>query len=90
MSELPIEAKICEINDGAYYPVRLIAVPHVGELIHLWSHLNSASGHEPKKNYEVVQVVHHLTDVSEEVARSKGGSHSVCVYVKPASGKFFV
>jgi hypothetical protein len=88
MSELPIEATIHEI-DGAYYNVRLHAIPRVGELIDFWSFLNQATGHEPAKHYEVIQVVHKVYDVSEKTPRSKGGHQSVNVFVKPASSKFF-
>lgn len=100
MSELPIEANICEIPEkgengqdsgevGAYYQVRLYAVPRVGELIGLFSFLDQASGDLAEKQYEVVQVVHKVHDVSEKVPQSKGGSHFVSVFVKPASSKFF-
>lgn len=48
MSNLPIEANICEI-DGAYYPVRLHAIPRVGELIDLFSFIEQAAQEPPVK-----------------------------------------
>jgi hypothetical protein len=89
MSELPIEANICEIN-GPYYPVRLYAVPRVGELIDLFSFIDQADKHpQPRKFYQVVQVVHEVRDVSEKIPQSKGGCHFVTVFVKLSRSKFF-
>jgi len=89
MNDLPIEAHICEINDGPYYPVKLHSVPRVGELIDLWSFLNQTAGHEPAKWYEVVQVVHKIFDVTDKVPRSETGSQFVSLFVKPTASKYF-
>jgi hypothetical protein len=88
MSRPTIEANICEI-DGAYYQVKLHAIPRVGELIKLFSFVDQADKRPPTKHYEVVQVVHEIHDVSEKVPLSKDGRHFVSVFVKPASSKFF-
>lgn len=89
MSELPIEANICETDNGAYYPVKLHAIPRVGELIDLFSLIDQAASHPPAKHYEVVQVVHKMCDVSDKVPSSKDGHHFVRVFVKPSQSKFF-
>lgn len=88
MSKPTIEANICEV-DGAYYQVKLHAIPRVGELIELFSFLDQRTKHPPVKHYKVVQVVHAIHDVSEKVPLSKDGRHFVSVFVKPASSKFF-
>jgi hypothetical protein len=88
MSKPPIEVNICEI-DGAYYPVRLYAVPRVGELIDLYSLIDQSTNHPPVKHYEVVQVVHKMYDVSEKISHAKDGHHFVSVYVKPSDSEFF-
>jgi len=84
MSQLQIEANICEV-DGNYFQVRLYNVPRVGELINLFSYVNQANGLPPTKHYEVVQVVHELRDVSDNIPQSKDGRHFISVFVKPAS-----
>lgn len=81
--ELPINANICEI-DGPYYPVRLEWLPRKGDLIDLYSFLDTE-----KKKYEVVQVVHKLYDISKEIAQSHKGHHFVDVHVRPSTSAFF-
>jgi len=88
MSKPTIEANICEF-DGAYYQVRLHAVPRVGELISLFSFADQATKHPPTKHYEVVQVVHEIHDVSAKVPLSEDGHHFVSIFVKPSDSKFF-
>jgi hypothetical protein len=88
MSELQIEGNICEIG-GAFYPVKLHAVPRIGELIDFFSFIDQANGHPPAKHYEVVQVVHAVRDVSEKISQSKDGCHFVSVFVKPTQSQFF-
>jgi hypothetical protein len=88
--KLPIEANISEIG-GPYYQVKLAAVPRVGELIELYSFLDAKakSPDGPMKRYRVVEVLHHVRDVAEEIWQSKDGCHHVTVIVKPAHSKFF-
>ena len=88
MSELQVEAKICEMQ-GDFYEVKFSAVPRVGELIDLFSVVDQAKKLPPEKYYEVVQVVHNVRDVSEEIPHSINGSHLVTVFVKPSRSKFF-
>ncbi len=88
MIEIPIEANICEIG-GAYYPVKLHAVPRVGELINLFSFIDQRDDFPPNKNYEVVQVIHELHDAHPKIKQSKDGCHCVTVFVKPSKSKFF-
>lgn len=88
MSELPIEANICEI-DGPFFRVKLHAIPQRGDLINLFSYLYHAAGVPPKKHYEVVQVVHHLHDMDKEHPELYDGHQFLMIYVKPATGPFF-
>lgn len=87
MSKPIIEARICEI-DGAYFPVKIHAIPNVGDLIDLWSFIDQAANFSPVKHYEVVSVVHKIHDVSEKIAHTKDGHHFVSVFVKPSDSEF--
>ncbi len=89
-----IDARIVEINDGPYFNVRLHAVPRVGDFIDLYSLVDEAANYPPNKHYEVVQVMHKLFDVPENVAPDTrqsyvAGTQSVTVFVKPATSNFF-
>ncbi|MDV7212715.1 hypothetical protein [Azotobacter beijerinckii] len=84
-----IEARIMEMNDGAYYDVLLDAVPVQGQYISLFSHLDQSSGHQAMHQYEVVDVLHQISDVTDKVERSKVGHHSVTLFVKPSSSRVF-
>lgn len=85
---LPINANICEVDNGAYYQVKLDWIPRSGELIDLHSFLDQAGGRPHSHHYEVVQVVHELHDVAESAERSHTGHHFIQVYVKPSHNKF--
>lgn len=87
MSELPIDASICEIG-GPYYQAKLHAVPRIGELIQLYSFAEAAVQMPPMKHYEVVQVVHGLHDVFDKASQSKDGSHFVTIFVKSSQSEF--
>ena len=50
MAELPINANISEV-DGAYYPVRLLWVPRVGELIDLYSFIDTVDHNQPAHRF---------------------------------------
>jgi hypothetical protein len=89
MSKPPVEANIIEINDGPYFRAKLHEVPRVGELIVFYSFLDEATGHPPKKHYEVVQVVHLIYEASEKTPSHMRDINSINIYVKPSSGKFF-
>lgn len=89
MSELTIEANICEINNGPYYPVKLHTVPRVGELINFFSFKDQADNYPPSKHYEVVQVIYKISDESDKVPGSKGGPQSISVLVKQTTNKYF-
>ena len=79
-------ANITEI-DGPYYPVRLEWVPRVGELIDLYPFTEVEAGHRPSRlRYEVVQVVHHMHDVTH---KQPDGSHSVEIFVRQAHSTAF-
>lgn len=87
MAELAItaNANVSEVG-GAYYPVRLEWLPRVGELIDLYSFLDTSTGHPPVHRYEVVQVVHHVYDVTDKFPK---GHHVVTVFVKPSQSSVF-
>ncbi len=87
MADVPaaVNANIKEV-DGAHYPVRLNWVPRIGELIDLYSLMDTSTGDPPVHQYEVVQVVHRLYDVTEKVQK---GFHFITVFVKPSSASFF-
>lgn len=89
MNELPIEARIYETTDGTYYPVKLQTVPRVGELIDFFSYLDQANNCPPTKHYEVVQVLHEIHDVSDEIPQSKNGHQFITVFVKPSHNQYF-
>jgi hypothetical protein len=87
----PIEANLVEIATGVYYPVRLYAVPRVGELVELLSFIEAADNRPRQMRYQVVQVVHNLYDAAGD-ASAKGhatGLHFVTVFVKRSVSKFF-
>lgn len=76
----PIQANIVEIDDGPYYQVLMITTPHVGEIIELRSRIEETRGEEPYHKYQVLQVVHNVWDLQEEL---DAGYHKVNIYVKP-------
>lgn len=80
-----INAIIQEAGNGSYYNVLLSALPHKGDYISLFSHLDSSDGHNAMHQYEVIKVVHDIQDVTDKVERSKMGHHSVTVIVKPTT-----
>lgn len=88
MIQLQIQANICEIGGGAFYPVKLHTVPRIGELIKFYSFIEAAIGQPPTMHYEVVQVVHEVRDVSAEISESKDGCHLVSVFVKRAQSQY--
>jgi len=90
MSKPLLEANICEL-DGTYFPVKLHAVPRVGELINLFSFIEQAAGYQPAKYYQVVHVVHKMYDAAGDASDKghKTGWHFVEVFVKPSRSKFF-
>ena len=84
MQHPTIDANIYEI-DGAYYPVKLHAIPQRGDVIDLWSFIDQTDGYEPRKNYEVVRILHKIYDHSDKSPAGADGHHSVTVLVKPAA-----
>ncbi|HEX9953454.1 MAG TPA: hypothetical protein VGB53_16920 [Rubricoccaceae bacterium] len=84
-----IEANIQETDDGPFYPVRLWAVPRVGELINLHSFLDQNSGHTATHYYEVVKVIHRLHDVIEGDQHAGSGHQSVVLFVRPSTDSIF-
>ncbi len=87
MADVPatVNATIKEV-DGAHYPVRLNWVPRIGELIDLYSLIDASTGDPPDHQYEVVQVVHRLYDVTK---KEPEGFHFITVFVKPSSASLF-
>src|SRR4051812_19404452 len=62
-----IEAQIVEINDGPYFNITLYDIPRLGEIIHLYSPVDEAAKKQTDYFYEVVQVLHKLFDVPENL-----------------------
>ena len=94
MSKQAIEANIVEVNDGPYFNVTLETVPRIGELIDLHSLVDEAGKYPPKKQYEVVQVLHKIYDVPQPPPREThlaivAGSHFVVIFVKPSNSTLF-
>jgi hypothetical protein len=89
MSNLTIKANICEINDGPFFQVKLYEIPRKGELIELFSYLDANKKHNPKKKYEVVEIVHDIHEVSDSVPMSVEGAHFVSIFVKPVDSSDF-
>jgi hypothetical protein len=88
MTNLPTNAQICEV-DGAFYDVRLWSVPHIGDLIDLFSMIDLHDQREPAHQYQVAQVVHAIRDVIDKTDPPSWGQHLVRIWVKPASSDFF-
>ncbi len=85
-----IDAHISETNDGPYYPVKLHAIPRVGEFIVLWSFLDQKTkADKPRKNYEVVAVLHKVNDDGETVGDRSTAHHFVTIVVKHSSSNYF-
>ena len=82
MSESKVNANISEV-EGPFYPVRLAWVPRVGELIDFYTLVDSVRG--LRVRYEVVQIVHQLHALTDEVSAGSEGHHFVTVLVKAAS-----
>jgi hypothetical protein len=98
MSTPQIEAQIIEIQTGPelkpYFNVRLHAMPHRGELIHLYSMVDEAAKKQTDHYYEVVEVLHKLYDVPKNLAPDSrrtivAGTHLITVLVKPSTSNFF-
>lgn len=84
---LPIEANLVELDgatQGTFYPVRLYAVPRAGDLIDLYSFIDTANNDEPSHWYEVVAILHQVYDVTKANKRQAAGHHHVTVFVKPS------
>jgi len=88
MSE-KIKAVIREINDGAYYEAQLSAIPRKGEYISMYSYADQSSGHKTEHKYEVLDVLHHITDVTDKVPRSKDSLHTITLVVKNSGNSIF-
>jgi hypothetical protein len=83
LSDTTVNAKICVIDDSAYYQVRLQWIPRMGEVIDLFSHVDAAFGHPPIHLYKVVQVIHKLHDVAKDSPQAQAAAHFVEIHVKP-------
>jgi hypothetical protein len=90
MNTLPIKANIHEIDGGAFYPVRLVAIPRIGELIGLDSFIDRAAGSPPETyQYEVVQIRHDIHDTPQAPPRRAEGHHFVTIFVRRVDNQFF-
>lgn len=76
------DAKICEEGSvGAFYNVRLVCLPRVGDRISLHSFVDAKDGHHPFHNYEVSRVFHDIHDLPKDDPRFADGHHEVTVFV---------
>ena len=94
MNKPIIEAQIVEINDGPYFNVTLHALPSPGDLIHLYSLVDEAAKKQTDYSYEVVQILHKVVDVPENLIPDGreamvAGNHNVTVFVKRSTSNFF-
>ncbi len=88
MENKTFNANIVEIG-GAHYQVILQWVPRVGELIHIFSHVDTQSGDEANHHFEVMKVIHQMSDVPKNNANGPGGQHFVSVYVRRSMDAIF-
>ena len=89
MTDLPTNAHIVELGEpddelhlSTVYDVKLDFVPRVGDLIDLYSFVDTASNHQSRHFYEVVKVLHKIHDVTGKFEPSLKGHHFVKVFVK--------
>lgn len=82
-------ATVKEIDNGPFYNVRLEWLPRPGDLIDLTSYVEMSDKKPWKLQYEVVQVVHLLSDVSNRFENSGKGGHLISIFVKPTESNFF-
>lgn len=79
------------VIDGAYYQIKLFAIPKAGELIKLHSFVEQLSGNTPLtiQFLEVVQIVHDIQDYTEKGTNLMDGSHFVNIIAKPVESQYF-
>ncbi|HEY0459201.1 MAG TPA: hypothetical protein VGC97_08695 [Pyrinomonadaceae bacterium] len=80
MSEVKFNGTIHE-EDGTYYQVQLEFVPRIGEFINFHSFVELIDDNPAYKYYEVIRIVHEITDVTNRVTYDTG-SQFVSIYVK--------
>lgn len=80
MSEVKFNGTIHE-EDGTYFQVQLEFVPRIGEFINFHSFVDQIDDYEPFKYYEVIRIVHEISDVTDRLDYATG-SQFVSIYVK--------
>jgi hypothetical protein len=88
MADWPTTANgTIEEVDGPFYHAHFAWVPRVGELISLYPFLEVEQGNQASYlRYEVVQVVHHMHDVTN---KHPEGAHTITVLVKRSANRYF-
>lgn len=76
---------------GAFYQVKLFAVPKAGELIKLHSFVEQLARNTALtiQFLEVVQIVHDMQDYTEKGTNLTDGSHFIHIIAKPAESEYF-
>ena len=80
MNEVKFNGTIHE-EDGTYYQVQLEFIPRIGESIKFHSIVDQLDKYPALKYYEVIRIVHEISDVTNRVANAKGSQY-VSIYVK--------
>jgi hypothetical protein len=78
-------ALIKEGQNGAYYRVKLAALPNKGDRITLFSHVDTQDKNPANHAYEVLGVIHEVHDCPVDDPRHAAGYHAVTIVVKPIS-----
>jgi hypothetical protein len=91
MEKTPYILANIHVIGGAYYQVKLFAVPQVGELIKLHSFVEQLARNTPLviQYLEVVQIVHDIQDYTEKGTNLTDGSHFVNIFAKPIESEYF-
>lgn len=68
-------------SDGSSSPIRIHAIPHVGDSVRLFSQTEQNG-----RMYQVVHVEHMIEDVSARLY-DREGRHSITIHVKPLENR---
>lgn len=91
MEKKPYILANIHIIGGAYYQVKLFAVPQVGELIKLHSFVEQLDNNMSlaRQYLEVVQIVHDIYDYTERGTNLTDGHHFINIFAKPVESRYF-
>ena len=94
MSDIPNGCNALIVTpDPGFFHAKLTFVPRVGELLHFTSFVEQRQKKQSVFHFEVVQVVHHMYEVDDELDddgnQKHKGSQFLHVHVKPTKSRFF-